>query len=155
VDESVDGVPQSKAAKGAVNGRQVSLINTTDTHARATPSLHRLEEFKTLLILEASKWVRLFSPARGLKADGSVRISGVQSIALALNEVDVLRDECSLCRDARFEASELFLKRVQSRDDISEHFEMFFGRQNGAILRGTQKKLISESPSTAALYPQD
>jgi hypothetical protein len=90
-----------------------------------------------------------------LKRGGSVRACGVQAIALALNEVDVLRDQCSLCRDARFEVSEFFLKRVQSRDDISEQFQMFFGRQNGSILRGTQKKLINMSPSTEALYPQD
>ncbi|HEX7794061.1 MAG TPA: hypothetical protein VF456_06905 [Vicinamibacterales bacterium] len=72
-----------------------------------------------------------------------------------MNEADVLRDQSSLFRDARFEASEFFLKHVQLRDDISERFQMFFGRQTGAILRGTQKNLISGSPSTEALYPQD
>ena len=59
-----------------------------------------------------------------------LRLLRVQTIALTLNEVDVLRDQPSLSGDAAFEALEFLVKRVQSRNDVGKHFQMFFGRQS-------------------------
>lgn len=59
-----------------------------------------------------------------------LRLAGDQTIALSLNEVDVLRDQHALSRDAALEILEFLVKRIQSRDDVGKHFQMFFGRQS-------------------------
>lgn len=58
------------------------------------------------------------------------RLAGVQAIALSLNKIDVLRDERPLRGDAAFEAFEFLVNRVQPRDHVREHLQMFFGGQS-------------------------